>query len=116
VLTSFRCAMAARTTASHLQHLKNEWESNQFLLERVYGTAAAWERRMDRAVLAQVARLPGGPPSSFAGLDTLLGRDDRVTVEDILYRACHGWPCYCCDGDRVCSPRSSPVPNRVPLN
>ena len=39
------------------------WAAEQFLLERVYGTAAAWERRMDRAVLSQVARLPGVPSS-----------------------------------------------------
>jgi hypothetical protein len=69
--------------------MRDAWAAEQFLLERVYGTAAAWERRMDRAVLAQVARLPG-VPSSHVGLDHVLGLDARVGFEDVLNREC-GW-------------------------
>ena len=68
------------------QALKNEWEAEQYRLERVYGAAAAWERRMERAVLSQVARLPG-IPSSHVGLDHLLGRDGKIGFEDVLNRA-----------------------------
>lgn len=71
---------------SHPQALKNEWEADQFRLERVYGAHAAWERRMERAVLAQVQRLPG-VPSSHVGLDHVLGRDERIGFEDVLNRA-----------------------------
>jgi hypothetical protein len=68
-----------------LQLLRNEWEAQQFVLDRVYGAAAAWEKRMDRAVLSQVQRLPApGVQSSFCGLDTLLGRDEKITFEDYL--------------------------------
>jgi hypothetical protein len=56
------------------------------MTERVYGHHAAWEKRMDRAVLSQIQRLPGGPPSSFAMLDSFLGRDDKLGFEDTLNR------------------------------
>lgn len=68
---------------SALQYLKNEWDSSLFIAEKVYGTHAAWEKRMDKAVLSQIQRLPGAP-SSHALLDSYLGRDDKIEVEDIL--------------------------------
>lgn len=66
-----------------MQHMKNQWEADQYLLERVYGSHAAWEKRMERAVLSQVQRLPG-IPSSHVGIDHVLGRDDKIGFEDIL--------------------------------
>lgn len=66
-----------------LQHVKNEWQSSLYITERVYGSHAAWEKRMDRAVLSQVQRLPG-LPSSHVGLDALLGKDQKLEWEDVL--------------------------------
>jgi len=66
-----------------LQHLKHTWDSDLYRTERVYGLHAAWEKRMDRAVLSTVARLPG-IPSSHVGIDTLLRRHDKMGFEDVL--------------------------------
>jgi hypothetical protein len=66
-----------------MQHIKNEWDSSLFITEKVYGAAAAFEKRLDRAVLSTVQRAPG-LPSSHALVDTLLGRDDKLEVEDVL--------------------------------
>lgn len=57
---------------------------------RVYGAHAAWEKRMDRAALSSMQRLPGGPSSSFALLDSFLGRDEKIGFEDVLNRASAG--------------------------
>ena len=69
-----------------LQHTKNAWDADMLRVERVYGMHAAWEKRMDRAMLSQVQRLPGGPASSFVGLDTFLNRDIKMGFEDTLGR------------------------------
>ena len=67
------------------QQLRNEWTSKMYLEERVYGAHVAYERRMDRAVLSQVRRLPGvGLPSSHLGVDFVLGRDAKIGFEDYL--------------------------------
>lgn len=63
--------------------LRRQWDADLYRVERVYGMAAAWEKRMDRAVLASVARLPG-IPSSHVGIDTLLRRHTRIGFEDYL--------------------------------
>ena len=54
---------------------------------RVYGMHAAWEMRMDRAALSACQRLPGGPASSHALLDSWMGRDTKMGYEDVLHRA-----------------------------
>ena len=56
-----------------------------FLLERVYGAHAAWEKRMDRAALSTTRRLPG-VESAHVGVDHVLGRDDKMYFEDYLNR------------------------------
>lgn len=62
-----------------------------YLEERVYGAHVAFERRMDRAVLAQVHRLPGvGLPSSHLAVDFVLGRDAKIGFEDYLNRKGQG--------------------------
>jgi len=76
--------------ASPLQHAKNELDADLYRAERVYGRHAAWEKRMDIAVLGSVRRLPG-LPSSFAGLDTALGRDGKIGFEDTLNGAYRLW-------------------------
>lgn len=67
------------------QELRRQWDADLYRVERVYGMAAAWEKRMDRAVLASVARLPG-IPSSHIGIDTLLHRHTKIGFEDYLGR------------------------------
>lgn len=64
--------------------MKESFESELYLAERVHGGALAWERRMDAAALKCVARLPGGPPSSYVLLDSLMGRDGKLELEEAL--------------------------------
>jgi Arc/MetJ family transcription regulator len=72
------------------QAIKNEFESSLFVAERVYGAHAAFEKRLDRAVLATVQRAPG-LPSSHALLDSMLRRDETIDISDILNGAWRGW-------------------------
>jgi hypothetical protein len=67
-------------------NLAHEWELSLDMTAKVYGQHAAWEKRMDRAALASIQRLPGGPPSSHAHLDSWLGRCSRMGFEDVLNR------------------------------
>jgi len=66
-----------------VQHGKNSLEADFYRMDRVYGKHVTWEKRMDIAALSAVRRLPG-LPSSYSGLDTMLGRDDKLTFEDTL--------------------------------
>jgi hypothetical protein len=71
--------------AVQAQQLANEWETSLRLSAMAHGQAAAMEKRLDRAALSQIRRLPGsGVPSSHALLDTYLGRGGSVGVEDVL--------------------------------
>jgi hypothetical protein len=85
--TSFREAALALhpVEAVQAQQLANEWETSLRLAAMAHGQAAAMEKRLDRAALSQIRRLPGsGVPSSHALLDTYLGRSGSVGVEDVL--------------------------------
>ena len=84
--TSFReTALALHPVqAVQAQQLANEWDTSLRLAAMAHGQAAAMQRRLDRAALSQIRRLPGGAPSSHALLDAYLGRDGRVGVEDVL--------------------------------
>lgn len=73
--------------AVQARQVANEWETGLRLAAMAHGQAAALEKRLDRAALAQIRRLPGGPASSHALLDAFLGRDTSVGVEDYLNRA-----------------------------
>ena len=53
-------------------------------LERVQGRHAVFRKRMDTAILRQFRRLPGVGKSEFVGLDTYLGTDTEIEVEDVL--------------------------------
>ena len=66
------------------QQVANEWDTSLRLTALAHGQAAAIEKRIDRAALSQIRRLPGGPESSHALLDTYLGRAGTVGVEDFL--------------------------------
>ena len=68
--------------------LANEWETSLRLTAMAHGQAAAMEKRIDRAALSQIQRLPGGPPSSHVLLDSWLGRDSSIGFEDVLNCAC----------------------------
>ena len=85
--TSFKEAALALhpVEAVQAQQLANEWETSLRLVAMAHGQAAAMEKRLDRAALSQIRRLPGsGVPSSHALLDTYLGRSGSVGVEDVL--------------------------------
>lgn len=54
----------------------------------MYGAAAGIELQMDRQIFASFQRLPG-VTSSFSGLDTFMGRDEKIDFEDVLNRKLH---------------------------
>ena len=89
---SFRETALAQHPIEAVQahQLANEWETSLRLSAMAHGQAAAIEKRLDRAALSQIRRLPGGPPSSHALLDGYLGRDASVGVEDFLNGARQG--------------------------
>lgn len=70
--------------------LEREWELSLAATAKAFGAAAAIERRVDRAALAAIERLPGGPPSSGALLESYMGRDSNIGFEDSLGRASRG--------------------------
>ncbi len=71
-----------------MQHFKNEWEASLYITEKVYGSAAAFEKRLDRAALATFQRGAPTLPSSHALVDTFLGRDDKLAVEELMNCEC----------------------------
>ena len=62
---------------------KQAFENKMKHLESVYGSHAAIRMRMEKAILSQFQRLPG-LKSEFAGLDTILGKDEGISFEDFL--------------------------------
>ncbi len=66
-----------------LQAPKTAWDMKVSGAESIYGSAFAMSLSMDRALLAQFQRGPG-LESSFSGLDTFLGRDDKIGFEDFM--------------------------------
>ena len=66
------------------QHSRHEWDLKLQTLERVQGRHAVFRKRMDTAILRQFRRLPGVGKSEFVGLDTYLGTDTEIDVEDVL--------------------------------
>ncbi len=67
--------------------IANEWETSLANIAKAFGTHAALERRVDAAALGATRRLPGGPPSSLALLESYLGYDMKLGFEDTLHRA-----------------------------
>lgn len=65
------------------QSYKQSWEGKLATAEKMYGRHAALGLQMDRALLAQYQRGPG-LRSEFAGLDSMLGRDDELDFTDYL--------------------------------
>ena len=70
--------------ATQASQAANEWDTELRLAALAHGGHAAMERRMDRAALSQIQRLPGAAPSSHALLDSLLRRDTAIGDEDVL--------------------------------
>jgi proteasome maturation protein len=89
-LRSMRHEAAATHPVERLERSSavTEWENKLHHVERVYGPGQAMRMRMERAMLAQFQRAPG-LPSSFVGLDTLLGRDVKIGFEDVLDLPCN---------------------------
>jgi len=54
-----------------------------FTLANVYGSHMPLRLQMEQTILSQIQRLPG-LHSSFAGLETLLGKDEEIGFEDIF--------------------------------
>lgn len=50
----------------------------------LYGLHAPLRMRMERELLCQTQRLPGGPRSSLLGLEVIMGRDDELDISDYL--------------------------------
>jgi Proteasome maturation factor UMP1 len=74
---------------------KTMWSERLKSAERAYGTAFAMSMEMDRNILKQFQRGPG-LPSSFCGLDTVMGRDERISFEDYLGGSSWGFPLFPC--------------------
>ena len=70
--------------ATQASQAANEWDTGLRLAALAHGGHAAMERRMDRAALSQIQRLPGAAPSSHALLDSLLRRETTFGDEDVL--------------------------------
>merc|ERR1719473_877833 len=62
---------------------KSEWALKLKQLEDMHGRPAALHRQMEASVLRQFQRAPG-MKSSFTGLDTVLGLDDKLDVHDVF--------------------------------
>ena len=88
--TSFKHTATALHPMESVQQAQcaNEWETSLRLTAMAHGQASALEKRMDHAALSKIQRLPGGPPSSHALLDSWLGRDGSVGFEDVLNCEC----------------------------
>eukprot|EP00927_Polykrikos_kofoidii_P077670 TRINITY_DN7458_c1_g2_i2.p2 TRINITY_DN7458_c1_g2~~TRINITY_DN7458_c1_g2_i2.p2 ORF type:complete len:142 (+),score=37.78 TRINITY_DN7458_c1_g2_i2:68-493(+) len=54
----------------------------------VYGQHAPLRAKMERELLSQFQRLPG-LPSSFIGLETVLGMEDKIEFEDVFNLEAH---------------------------
>ena len=65
---------------------QSSWRNQLWQAEMVHGPGVAMRMRMERAMLKQFQRVPG-LPSSFAGLDTVTGRDTTIDFDDILNSA-----------------------------
>jgi len=64
-------------------HEKNTESLHQFTLSNVYGYHMVMKLQMEKAILSQFQRLPG-LPSSFCGLETLIGNDEDIDFDDYL--------------------------------
>lgn len=78
-----RCTFADPTTLARAQAAKNEFDAKLFRAEAIHGSHLSLHMRMERALLARHQRLPL-LTSEFAGLDTVLNRDDTIDFSDFL--------------------------------
>mmetsp|Transcript_31660 Transcript_31660/g.72463 ORF Transcript_31660/g.72463 Transcript_31660/m.72463 type:complete len:149 (+) Transcript_31660:45-491(+) len=63
--------------------LRNQIETEHYALGHMYGKHLPMQIRMEVDILSQVQRLPGLPNSNL-GIETILGRDDKIDFEDYL--------------------------------
>ncbi|GAB5032192.1 proteasome maturation factor ump1 [Nannochloropsis oceanica] len=62
---------------------EREFSARLDTIARLYGVAAAMRMKTEADILSQICRAPG-LPSSFVGLETVLGTDETVEFEDVL--------------------------------
>ena len=66
-------------------HFKNERDGALFIAERVYGVHTVFADRADRQLLARKQpRVPGAELRGLGPLETYLGRDDKIDIEDVF--------------------------------
>ena len=66
-------------------HFKNERDGNLFIAERVYGVHTVFADRADKQLLSRKQpRVPGAELKGLGPLETYLGRDDKIDVEDVF--------------------------------
>merc|ERR1719378_331675 len=66
-----------------LDHTRRSEQQEMMTKALIYGQHAPLKAKMEREILSQFQRLPG-LPSSMIGLETLLGKDDKIEFEDVL--------------------------------
>jgi len=65
------------------QRKEREFRARLDTVARLYGVAAAMRMKTEADILSQICRAPG-LPSSFVGLETVLGTDETIEFEDVL--------------------------------
>ncbi|PRP80149.1 proteasome maturation factor UMP1 family protein [Planoprotostelium fungivorum] len=63
--------------------LANQQQLQQFTLNNMFGTHMFLRLQTEQAILSQFQRLPG-LQSEFSGLQTMLGQDETIELEDYL--------------------------------
>jgi len=63
--------------------VEREFEQQQVALGKIFGSHMPLRLNMEQHILAQRQRLPG-LPNHYVGLETLLGLDEELDVEDVL--------------------------------
>jgi len=71
-----------------VQHIQKNWVIDEasrenFAIKRIFGTQMNMRLEMEKEILGKPKRLPG-LPSSFVGLETVLGTDEDIDFEDYL--------------------------------
>jgi len=77
-----------RVLAHPVQHIQNNWlideiSRENFALKNTFGSQMVMRLEMEKEILGQFRRLPV-LPSSFVGLETMLGTDEDIDFEDYL--------------------------------
>lgn len=66
-----------------VQSLKNSWANKMSNVERIYGKGFAMRLQAEKDIMKSIQRFHG-LPSSHVALETVLGTDTEVSVQDVL--------------------------------